>query len=142
MKSQPRLARSARSVPSAALAAFGWLVPGGAYLLIGRRRQFFLSLLLVSAAFVTGLALQGGNLWPQPEELQGLDGFSTMLAQAGALVKLLAGGPYLLARLFDYSQGLLGGRLHEFGTIFLVIAGLLNLLALADAWELRKVETL
>jgi hypothetical protein len=127
-------------VPAAALAVFGWLVPGGGYLLIGRKRQFALFLLLVSTAFAAGLALHGGNLWPQPDELQGLDGFTTLLAQAGGLVKGLAGGPYLLARLFDYSQGFLQGRLHEYGTMLLVMAGLLNLLALADSWELRKAE--
>jgi hypothetical protein len=130
----------ARSVPAAALAAFGWLVPGGGYLLIGRKRQFALFLLLVSAAFGAGLALHGGILWPQPGELQGLDGLAALLARAGALVKVLAGGPYLLAWLLDYSQGFLDGRLHEYGTILLVVAGLLNLLALADAWELRKAE--
>ncbi|HEV3199373.1 MAG TPA: DUF6677 family protein [Bryobacteraceae bacterium] len=132
--------RRARSVPAAALAVFGWLVPGGGYLLIGRKRQFALFLLLVSVAFGAGLALHGGILWPQPEELQGLDGFTGLVARAGALVKALAGGPYLLARLSDYSQGFLEGHLHEYGTMLLVVAGLLNLLALADAWELRKAE--
>lgn len=140
MRLPMKLARPARSVPAAALAAFGWLVPGGGYLLIGRNRQFALFLLLVSTAFGAGLALHGGNLWPRSEELQGLDGFSALLAQAGALVKVLAGGPYLLARLFDYSQGFVQGRLHEYGTMLLAVAGLLNLLALADAWELRKAE--
>ena len=127
-------------VPAAALAAFGWLVPGGGYWLLGRKRQFALFLLLVSGAFGGGLALHGGSLWPRPEELQGLDGFSALLAQAGTLVKIMAGGPYLLARLLDYSQSFLNGRLHEYGSLLLVVAGLLNLLALADAWELRKAE--
>jgi hypothetical protein len=122
------------------VAAFGWLVPGGGYLLIGRKRQFALFLLLISTSFAAGLALHGGLLWPQAGELQGLDGLSAVLAQSGGLVKALAGGPYLLARLFDYSQGFLEGRLHEYGTTLLMMAGLLNLLALADAWELRKAE--
>jgi hypothetical protein len=125
---------------AASAAAFGWLVPGGGYLLMGRKRQFALFLLLVSTAFGSGMVLHGGNLWARPDELQGLDGFSGLLAQAGSLVKALAGGPYLLARLFDYSQGFLEGRLHEYGSMLLVVAGLLNLLALADAWELRKAE--
>ncbi|HTS31143.1 MAG TPA: DUF6677 family protein [Bryobacteraceae bacterium] len=127
-----------RPVPAAALALLGWLLPGGGYLLIGRRFQFALSLLLVSVAFAIGIVLQGGLLWPQAGELQGLDGFTTLLAQASALMKTLAGGPYLLARFFDYSPGFLDGRLHEYGTVLLVVAGVLNMFALADAWELRK----
>ena len=140
MKAPMKSPRQARSVPAAVLAVFGWLVPGGGYLLIGRKRQFALFLLLVSTAFGAGLALDGGILGPQAGELQGLDGLSALLAQAGTLVKWLAGGPYLLARLFDYSQGFLQGRLNEYGTVLLLLAGLLNLLALADAWELRKAE--
>ena len=132
--------KPARSVPAAGLAIFGWLVPGGGYFLLGRKKQFVLFLLLVSTAFVAGLALQGGLLWPDGSELQGLDGMTSMLAQAGALVKILAGGPYLLARFFAYSQDYIAGTLHEYGTILLVMAGVLNLLALADAWDLRKAE--
>ncbi|HLK66414.1 MAG TPA: DUF6677 family protein [Bryobacteraceae bacterium] len=132
--------KKSRPVPVIALAIAGWLVPGGGYLLIGRKQQFVLFLLLVTIAFAAGVALQGGMLWPQDAELHGLDGFTSLLAQAGTLVKMLAGGPYLLARCLDYSQTFVQGRLHEYGTILLVMAGLLNVLALADAWELRKAE--
>jgi hypothetical protein len=120
------------------LVLFGWLVPGGGYLLLGRKRQFVAFLVMVSVAFAAGLLLQGSNLWPQPGELKGMDGVSSMLAQGGAVVKLVAGGPSLLAWLCGISQGVLEGRLHEYGTVFLIMAGLLNLLALTDVWELRK----
>jgi hypothetical protein len=119
----------------ARLAAFGWLVPGGAYLLTRRYVQFGLSLGLVLTASVSGMALGGGNLWPHSADLAGLDLFTVLLAKAAALTKLLAGTPYLLARLCGYSQSPFDGRLHEYGTTLLVIAGLLNLLALADALE-------
>jgi hypothetical protein len=119
----------------ARLAAFGWLVPGGAYLLTRRYVQFGLSLGLVLAASVGGVALGGGNLWPQPTELAGLDLFTVLLAKAAGLSKLLAGAPYLLARMCGYSQSAFDGRLHEYGTTLLVMAGLLNLLALGDAME-------
>jgi len=124
-------------VPAAAVALFGWLVPGGAYLLLRRYAQFALFLLLVSSACAAGTALQGGSQWPQPAELQGLDGFTAIVAQAGALAKALAGGPYLLARVLDGNHTFLTGRLHEYGTTLLTLAGLLNLLALADALQLR-----
>ena len=117
----------------ARLAALGWLVPGGAYLLTRRYVQFGLSLGLVLTASVSGMTLGGGNLWPQPTDLAGLDLFTVLLAKAAALTKFLAGAPYLLARLCGSSQSAFDGRLHEYGTTLLVIAGLLNLLALADA---------
>jgi hypothetical protein len=121
-------------------AAFGWLVPGGAYLLARRYLQFAISLTLVCCATAAGIALHGTNLWPQPEELQGLDGIATVMAQGGALARTLAGAPYLLARLFNYSQTFLAGQTHEYGTVLLALAGLFNLLALADALELRKAK--
>jgi hypothetical protein len=123
---------------AAAMAVFGWLVPGGAYLLMRRYLQFAVSLAVVSGATAAGMALRGANLWPRPDELQGLDGFTIALARAGALAKALAGGPYLLARAGDYSQTFLSGQTHEYGTTLLVLAGLFNLLALADGLELRK----
>jgi len=123
-----------------AAAAFGWLVPGGAYLLARRYLQFGVALALVVCATVAGMALHGANLWPQQGELQGLDGFTAGMAQAGAAAKLLAGGPYLLAQLCDHSQTFLGGQTHEYGTTLLVLAGLFNLLALVDGLELRKVK--
>jgi hypothetical protein len=123
---------------AAGLAIFGWLVPGGAYLLMRRYAQFAAFALLVSITFAAGLALHGGFAWPQPAELQGLDGFTVLLFKGGALAKLLAGFPCLLAMLFDGARSFLDGRLHEYGATLLVLAGLFNLLAISSALELRK----
>jgi len=125
-------------VKLAATAVFGWLVPGGAYLMARRYLQFAITLALVCGATAAGMALQGANLWPRGDELQGLDGMTAWMAQAGGFARALAGLPYLLGRLFHYSQSFLGGQTHEYGTTLLVLAGLFNLLALADALELRK----
>ena len=37
---------------------------------------------------------------------------------------------------FGYSQPDMAGHVHDYGTKFLVAAGLLNLLAMVDAWEI------
>jgi hypothetical protein len=140
MKRRLKIQPQPKSLPAVALALFGWLVPGGAYLLLRRYAQFALFLVLVGSACAAGTALQGGNQWPQSAELQGLDEFTASLAKAGALVKMLAGGPYFLMRLLSHDQSFLTSRLHEYGTTLLVMAGLLNLLALADALELRKTS--
>lgn len=122
----------------AAFAVVGWILPGGGYLMLRRYRQFALFLVVVSAATVAGVLLQGGNLWPAAGELQGLEGLAAMMARFGALAKAMAGGPYVVARLAGYSQGYVAGCLHEYGTALLTVAGLLNLMALADAWEMRR----
>ena len=120
------------------LAALGWLVPGGAYLPMRRYLQFGVFAFGVSAAFAAGSALHGGCRWPDPAELAGLDGVTALVFKTGALVKLLAGGPYLVARFFGGSSGFLDGRLHEYGSTLMLMAGLFNVLGVSSALDLRK----
>jgi hypothetical protein len=121
------------------VALFGWLVPGGAYLLMRKYLQFAIFATVVTMAVVAGCVLQGGAGWPQPEELTGLDGFSALLFKAGALAKYLAGVPYLAASLVGSMGGFLSGRAHEYGNVLLVLAGVLNALAVSSALDLKKV---
>jgi hypothetical protein len=111
------------------LAVFGWLVPGGAYLLMRRYLQFGVFSFVVSAAVAAGLALHGGCRWPEHAELASL---------VGAFAKLLAGGPYLAARLFGGSSTFVDCRLHEYGSTLLLMAGLFNMLGVSSALDLRK----
>jgi hypothetical protein len=120
------------------LTAFGWLVPGGAYLLMRRYLQFAVFAFIVTTAFAAGLLLHGGFGWPQPAELTGLDPVTGWIFKAGALAKMLAGGPYLIARIFDGSSSFLDSRVHEYGTTLLVMAGVVNALAVSSALDLRK----
>jgi|ERR1035438_7513951 hypothetical protein len=120
------------------LAVFGWLVPGGAYLLMRRYLQFTVFAILVSTTFAAGLALHGAVQWPQPSELQGLDTFTVLVFKGGALAKVLAGSPFLLALPFDGAHSFLDGRLHEYGATLLMLAGIFNVLAISNALESRK----
>jgi hypothetical protein len=123
------------------LAVFGWLVPGGAYLLMRRYLQFAIFAGVVTAAFVAGIALHGGPGWPSPSELDGVDGFTATIFKAGAMGKFLAGGPYLLNAFLGGSDSFLSGRLHEFGSTLLVMAGGFNVLGISSALDLRKEES-
>jgi len=123
------------------LALFGWLIPGGTYLLMRRYLQCAVFAILVSATFAAGIALHGGFQWPQAPDLAGLDSATAFLFKAGAFAKLLAGGPYLMARLFAEGGSFLDGRLHEYGTTLLAMSGLLNVLAISGALDLRKERT-
>lgn len=126
---------------TALMVAFGWLVPGGAYLLMRRYLQFAIFAGVVTATFAAGLALHGTVACPQPAELAGLDGFTALLFKAGALGKALAGAPYLLASFFGGSDSFLSARLHEYGGTLLIMAGACNVLAVSSALDLRKGES-
>ena len=120
------------------LAGFGWLVPGGAYLLMRRYLQFAVFAFVVCASFAAGLLLYGSAASPQPGDLAGLDGFTALLFRAGALAKALAGAPYLLSLISGAPGTFLDSRLHEYGTTLLVMAGGFNVLAVSSALDLRK----
>jgi len=120
------------------LAGFGWLVPGGAYLLMRRYLQFAVLAFVVCTSFAAGLLLHGGNAWPQPAELAGLDGFTALVFRAGALAKALAGAPYLVSLISGAPGPFLDSRLHEYGTTLLVMAGGFNVLAISSALDLNK----
>lgn len=114
----------------------GWLVPGGGYFLLKRTQQAVFFLVAVIAFFIAGLLLKGGLLWPNPQDLQGADNVSMLLMKGSAVAKYLAGIPFLLAYFGGYSQTFMDGFRFDMGTKLLVLAGLLNLLALSDAWNL------
>lgn len=125
----------------AQLALAGWLIPGGAFLLLRRYRQFGVFAVLVCMTFAAGVALDGSYTWPRPAELAGLGGFDWLLAQAGGIAKLLAGAPYLIAQVMGGGQPWLSGILHEYGTTLLSLAGLFNLLGVACALESIQGES-
>ena len=120
------------------LAVFGWLVPGGAYLLERRYLQAAMFAAVIWTAFGAGIVLRGGIAWPQASELAGLDTATAWIFQAGGWSKTLAGAPYLAARLAGYSGSFPDGRLHEYGTTLLMMAGVVNVLAVSSAFDLRK----
>jgi hypothetical protein len=103
-----------------------------------RYHQFAIFAGLVTVTFAAGVALQGAFGWPQPAELAGLDGFTAMVFKAGSFAKALAGGPYLLASLFGGSPSFVSGRLHEYGSTLLIMAGACNVLGVSSALDLYK----
>ncbi len=111
--------------------AIGWLIPGGGHLFLGRRGRGSLLALSVVAMFVVGLMMRGALFQPQTGDL-----LTTIIYCGGFLGNLASGILYLLSVWLGYSQPDVAGHVHDYGTKFLVAAGLLNVLALVDAFEI------
>jgi hypothetical protein len=61
----------------------------------------------------------------------------TMVIYYGGFIGVvLAGVLYFLTVWLGYAQPDMAGHVHDYGTKFLVAAGLLNLLAMVDVWEI------
>ena len=111
--------------------ALAWLVPGGGHFLLKRTSRGAILAVAVIVMFLAGLMMRGALFTPQSGDLL------TMVIYYGGFVgDLLAGVLYFLTVWLGYSQPDAAGHAHDYGTKFLVAAGLLNLLAMVDAWEI------
>src|ERR1041385_4409945 len=110
--------------------ALGWLVPGGGHFLLKRNGRGALLCVSVSAMFLCGLMMQGAMFQPQTGDL-----LTTLINTGGFIGDVCSGILYLLSVAFGYNQPDVAGHVHDYGTKFLVTAGLLNVLAMVDAYE-------
>jgi hypothetical protein len=111
--------------------ALGWLVPGGGHLLLKRTGRGVLLLATITSMFVCGLMMRGAMFHPQSGDL-----LTTLINTGGFVGNLCSGILYLLSVWLGYDQPDTAGHVHDYGTKFLVAAGLLNLLAMVDAFEI------
>lgn len=115
-------------LPAVALA---WIVPGGGHFLLKRTGRGGLILGSVAIMFLLGLAMRGAMFQPQTGDI-----LTTVIYVGGFLGDLASGMFYLLATWLGYDQPDMAGHVHDYGTKFLVGAGLLNVLAMVDAYEI------
>ena len=104
--------------------ALGWLIPGGGHILLKRYGRGILLLVSVVAMFLIGLGMQGRIYKPNGGDILDILGF---VGDAGA------GTLYLLARIMDWGNVMAANAAADYGKTFLIVAGLLNFIAAADA---------
>ena len=115
-----------RSLVLLCLAA--WAIPGAGHLWLGRTAKGALLLVALPLMFVLGLAIQG-RLFPFQLTL------ADPLVCLAAFADLGIGLIYFAASAFGYGNGEVRAVTYEYGNTFLVVAGLLNLLVVIDAYD-------
>ena len=106
-----------------------WVVPGAGHLWLGRRQKGLIFLISLSLMFGIGLALQG-RLFPFQ--------LSDMLVCLEAIAELGVGLPYFIASSLGLGAGDVRAVTYEYGNAFLIVAGLLNLLVVIDAFDVAR----
>jgi hypothetical protein len=126
----PPAAHELAPLPAAQLVltvALAWLVPGLGHVYLKRVARGLTFFILVVAAVGIGCMLQG-NLY-RPTAGQPL----TYLATLGSMGM---GIPYFVLRYGMHYDGVQEASGFEYGTAFLLTAGLMNLLLVLDAWDI------
>src|ERR1700677_2480662 len=102
----------------------GWLIPGGGHLLLGRWFRGLLILASIICMFVLGIMMQGKLYGPSGADLLDMLGF---------LGDLGAGLLYFIGHGLGLGQAPVQVVTADYGAKFIVVAGLLNLIAAVDA---------
>jgi len=107
--------------------AVGWLIPGAGHMIQKRWIRGSLLFVAIVALFLLGLAMQGRIYKANGGDILDILGF---IGDVGA------GGLYLLSLAMDWGQGAIAFATADYGTKFMIVAGLLNFIAIADAYHI------
>ncbi len=107
--------------------ALAWLIPGAGHLIQKRWGRGLLLMVSIVAMFGIGLALEGRIYKPNGGDILDMLGF---VGNVGA------GGLYIVTRAMDWGQGAIAHATADYGTKFLIVAGLLNFITVADAYHI------
>lgn len=119
-------------IPAVALA---WIVPGGGHLMLKKPGRAGLIAFCVVAMYLLGLMMRGALFTPRSDDL-----LTTVIYYGGFIGNIMNGILYFLTVSLGYAQPDVAGHVHDYGTKFLVAAGLLNVLGMVDAYEIATKQ--
>ena len=105
----------------------GWLIPGMGHIIQKRWIRGLLLMVSIVAMFLIGLAMQGKVYSPNTGDILDMLGF---IGDIGA------GGLYIVTKALDAGQGAIFRATADYGTKFIVVAGLLNVICAIDAFHI------
>jgi Family of unknown function (DUF6677) len=107
--------------------AIGWLIPGAGHLIQKRWIRGLLLMGSVVIMFVLGLLMQGRVYNPNGGEILDILGF---IGDVGS------GGLYIVVRALDMGHAIVAQATADYGTNYIIVAGLLNFMSVADAYHI------
>jgi hypothetical protein len=105
----------------------GWLIPGAGHIIQKRWIRGILLLVSIGTMFVLGLMMQGHIYKANGGDILDILGF---------IGDLGAGSLYITALAMNWGLGAIAFAIADYGTKFMIVAGLLNFIAVADAYHI------
>ena len=107
--------------------AVGWLIPGAGHMLQKRWIRGLLLFASIVTLFLLGLGMQGRIYRANGGDILDILGF---VGDVGA------GALYIVSLAMDWGQGAIAFATADYGTKFMIVAGLLNFIAVVDAYHI------
>jgi hypothetical protein len=107
--------------------AVGWLIPGAGHLIQKRWIRGLLLMVSVVCMFVIGLLMEGKLYSPNTGDILDILGFVGDIG-SGAL--------YIVGKALDAGTGNIARATADYGTKYLIVAGLLNIISSVDAYHI------
>jgi hypothetical protein len=115
------------SMMSVVAPAVGWLIPGAGHMIQKRWIRGALIMISIVSLFVLGVLMQGRIYRPNGGDILEILGF---------IGDLGAGGMYIASLALDLGQGAISLATADYGKVFIIVAGLLNFICVADAYHI------
>ncbi|HWX55330.1 MAG TPA: DUF6677 family protein [Verrucomicrobiae bacterium] len=109
--------------------ALGWLVPGAGHLVQKRWIRGLLLMVSILSMFSIGVAMEGKIYLPNTGDLLDILGFVGDIGN---------GGLYFLGRAMEWGGQAITSATSGYGTIYIVGAGLLNIITMVDAYHIAR----
>jgi hypothetical protein len=107
--------------------AVGWLIPGAGHIVQKRWIRGLLLMVSVFSMFILGLLMQGRIYAPNTGDILDILGF---IGDVGA------GGLYIVSQALGWGQGAIHRATADYGTKYIIVAGLLNVISVVDAYHI------
>ena len=107
--------------------AVGWLIPGAGHLIQKRWIRGLILMASVTIMFVLGILMEGKVYAPNVGDILDMLGF---IGDVGA------GGLYIVTRALEIGRGAINLATADYGTKFIIVAGLLNVICAVDAYHI------
>jgi hypothetical protein len=114
-------------VKAIAALLLGWLLPGAGHFLLKRWTRGLLLMASITTMFVLGVLMDGKVYSPNTGELLEMLGF---VGDVGA------GLLYIITRMNEWGRGAIQLATADYGTKFIIVAGLLNVISAVDAYQI------
>lgn len=124
---QPKTDAQPITAMSVVAPALGWLIPGAGHFIQKKWGRGLLLMFSVVLMFLLGLAMGGKIYKSNSGDLLDMLGF---VGDAGA------GGLYIISRIMELGSSAIAFATADYGTKYIVISGLLNVMSMMDAYHI------